>query len=401
MGLLKPTWPATYCRFVARRSAAILTIAAGLFIGAAVLASGLELRTALHELLPSDDPGVVALMRTQNRIPDLSLLLIGVRSPDKRANVGYAEALTQKLRALPPSVVTLATYEVKDLKAFFEKNKWLYVSEADLENIRDRLRREITKRKNPLLVDLSDDDESVEAMRDRLTKRDVLGGRFKDGVFSDAEGTSVWIAALPPGGIFGEHTGADLYHAAQKAVEETNAKLFHPQMTVHLMGPVATTVVARQAVERDIVWVTLSCAAVVALSILLYFRRLRAVSLIGIPVVMGTVMAFAVAKLAFGYVNSSTAFLGSIILGNGINYAIILMVRYQEERAAGVVASEALERAVAGSAAGTGVAAICASVAYVILTLTSFRGFFQFGVMGAAGVLLCWIATFTVMPALF
>ena len=50
---------------------------------------------------------------------------------------------------------------------------------------------------------------------------------------------------------------------------------------------------------------------------------------------MGTVMAFAVAELAFGYVNSSTAFLGSIILGNGINYAIILMSRYQEQRAAG------------------------------------------------------------------
>ena len=32
--------------------------------------------------------------------------------------------------------------------------------------------------------------------------------------------------------------------------------------------------------------------------------------------------------------------------------------------------------------------------------LTSFRGFFQFGVMGAAGVLFCWLATFTVLPAL-
>src|SRR4051794_19378904 len=174
----KPSWSAAYCRFVARRSAVILTIAVGVFLGAAGLASRLELRTAFHELLPSNDPGVVALMRTQNRIPDLSLLLIGVHSPDRAANQRYAETLTQKLRALPPSVVTLATYEVKDLKRFFEHNKWLYLSQADLENIRDRLRREITKRKNPLLVDLSEDDESVEAMRDRLTKRDVLGGRF-------------------------------------------------------------------------------------------------------------------------------------------------------------------------------------------------------------------------------
>jgi predicted RND superfamily exporter protein len=400
MASQQPSWPAAYCRFVARRSAFILTVAVGVFVLAAALASRLELRTAFHELLPSHDPGVVALMRTQNRIPDLSLLLIGVKSPDREANLRYAETLTQKLRSLPPSVVTLATYEVKDLKSFFEHNKWMYVSETDLENIRDRLRREITKRKNPLLVDLSDDDESVEAMRDRLTKRDILGGRFRDGTFSEADGSTVWIAALPPGGIFGEHTGAELYQAALKLVEETDPKPFNPQMTVAVMGPVATAVIARQAVERDILWVTVSCAIVVALSILLYFRRLRSVPLIGIPAVMGTVMAFAVAKLAFGYVNSSTAFLGSIILGNGINYSIILMARYQEERANGAGTSEALERAVGGVATGTGVAAICASAAYATLTLTSFRGFFQFGVMGACGVLFCWVATFTVMPAL-
>ncbi len=50
----------------------------------------------------------------------MSLLLIGVRSPDYEANLRYAEALTQKLRALPPTVVNLATYDVRDLRAFFE-----------------------------------------------------------------------------------------------------------------------------------------------------------------------------------------------------------------------------------------------------------------------------------------
>jgi predicted RND superfamily exporter protein len=394
------SWAARYCRFVARRAPAILTVAIGVFLGAGLLASRLELRTAFHELLPSHDPGVVALMRTQNRIPDLSLLLIGIRSPDRAANLRYAEALTRKLRQLPPSVLTMATYDVKDLKAFFERNKWLYVSETDLENIRDRLRREITKKKNPLLVDLSDD-EPVSAMHDRLTKQDLLGGRFKDGVFSDTDGQVVWIAALPPGGIFGEHTGEDLYRGAKHLVEETDPRPYHPDMVVQVTGPVATAVIARQAVERDILWVTMSCAALVAVSILIYFRRLRSVPLIGIPAVIGTAMAFAVAKLAFGYVNSSTAFLGSIILGNGINYAIILMARYQEERASGLGATQALEHAVGGVASGTGVAAICASAAYATLTLTSFRGFFQFGVMGAAGVLFCWLATFTVLPALF
>jgi predicted RND superfamily exporter protein len=401
MGAEVPRWAVRYCQFVARWSAVILTLSLGIFGGAAGMAARLELRTAFHELLPSSDPGVVALLRNEKRLPDLSLLLIGVRSPDRAANLRYAEALTEKLRALPPSVVTFATYEVKDLQSFLERNRWLYLSVADLEEIRDKVKGEISRRKNPLLVDLSDDDESVEALRERLRKKEGLGGRFPGGVFSNADGSYVWVAALPPGGIFGEHTGAHLYAAAKTLVAETDPRPYHPEMAVEVLGPVATAVIARQAVERDIIWVTLTCAAVVALSILLYFRKLRSVPLIGLPAVMGTVMAFALAKAAFGYVNSSTAFLGAIILGNGINYAIILMARYQEERAGGAAPMEALERAIAGAATGTLTAAICASAAYAALTLTSFRGFFQFGVMGAAGVLFCWLATFTVMPALF
>ena len=90
-----------------------------------------------------------------------------------------------------------------------------------------------------------------------------------------------------------------------------------------------------------------------ALSIGLYFRRLRAVPLTGIPAAMGTVMAFAVADLAFGYLNSSTAFLGSIIIGNGINYAIVLMSRYEEHRARGDDPDEALRCALGGTWRGT------------------------------------------------
>jgi len=60
-------------------------------------------------------------------------------------------------------------------------------------------------------------------------------------------------------------------------------------------------------VERDILWVTITCLLIVA-SRCGYFRRLRACPG-GRLAVIGTVMAFAMAELFFGYVNSSTAFL--------------------------------------------------------------------------------------------
>jgi predicted RND superfamily exporter protein len=389
-----------YCRFIGRRARLVLAIATLVFAGSVAIASRLELRTAFSELLPSNDPGVVTMHKTSQRMGDLTLLLIGVRSPDRQATLRYAEMLTGKLRQLPPHVVSLATYHIRDVRDFFKHNQWLYVSEADLTTIRDRLRKEIGKRKNPLFMDLGGDDEPVDQLRARLTSRDPLGGRFPDGVLSDKDGKYVWIAALPPGGLFGERAGEKLHHAAEQLIRDNDPARHNPGMKAEVLGPVATLIANRQAVERDILWVTGTCIVVVALSILLFFRRWRVVPMIGVPAVIGTVMAFAAAQLLFGYVNSSTAFLGSIIVGNGINYAIILMSRYQEQRAAGDDLPLALERTIDGVLAATGVAALCASASYASLMLTSFRGFYQFGAMGAIGVLCCWIASFTVLPAM-
>jgi predicted RND superfamily exporter protein len=385
--------------FIAGHPVLVLVLAALIGAGGAFLASKLRLKTAFVELLPSNDPGVVTLARTQARIGDLSLLLIGVRSPDHEANLRYAEELTRRLRAMPPTVVQLATYNVRDLKAFFEKNRWLYVSEDDLESIRDRLRSEIQKRKNPLYVSLGDE-ESLEDMQKRMEHKDGLDERFPGGVFESNGGEYVWIAALPPGGLFSANAGEGLYNAAHALIDEVRPESFHPQMRAEVSGPIATAIASRQAVERDILWVTVTCLVVVALSIGLYFRRLRSIPLTGVPAMIGAMVAFGVAELAFGYLNSSTAFLGSIILGNGINYAIVVMSRYEEERARGASADESLTAALLGTWRGTLVASICASAAYASLMVTSFRGFYQFGVMGAVGALACWGATYTVLPAM-
>ena len=191
-----------------------------------------------------------------------------------------------------------------------------------------------------------------------------------------------------PGGLFGGHAGEALYNAARQLIAEDPPSRYHPQMKAELSGPMPTGIANRLAIEQDLAVVTTSCLLIVVLSIGFYFRRLRAIQLTGIPAFIGTAMAFGVADLTFGYLNSSTAFLGTIIVGNGINYAIVFMSRYEEERSHGRDPLEALRCALGGTWRGTLVASIAASAAYASLTVTSFRGFSQFGVMGAVGALL-------------
>jgi hypothetical protein len=76
------------------------------------------------------------------------------------------------------------------------------------------------------------------------------------------------------------------------------------------------------------------------------------------------------------------------------------MARYLEARREGAPLREGVLIAHRETWLPTLAAAVAASVAYGSLIVTEFRGFRDFGVIGGAGMILCWIATYLTMPAL-
>ncbi len=379
---------------------AILATAGGLWCS-----SRLQVRSAFADLLPDDDPGVIALRRTQDRMGDLSLVLIGIRSPDKAANLAYAEALTKRLRTLPPSVCDTATYHLRDLNSFIEKNRWLYASEADLDAVRSRLRREIMQRKNPLFIDLSDDEDeeskqATDELESGLRRINPLDEKFPDGVFTDESGQTVWIAALPPSGVLSESGGAPLLAAAERFITELPGTQFHPQLEARTAGPVLTGAQNRASLEKDVVLVTALCTVLIITALALFFRSARTVLLVGVPAVLGTVLTYAVAYLGLGYITTVTAFLVAFVMGNGTNYAIVFLALYGEARSRLGENRLAVDEVVRTFWRPSLAAASATAASYLSLAVTSFRGFSQFGIMGAAGCMLSWLATFTVLPSL-
>lgn len=74
--------------------------------------------------------------------------------------------------------------------------------------------------------------------------------------------------------------------------------------------------------------------------------------------------------------------------------------RYFEERRAGKSVQEAIAGAHRGTWSGTLAAAIAASLAYGSLMVTDYRGFRDFGFIGALGMALCWAAAYLVLASL-
>lgn len=133
-------------------------------------------------------------------------------------------------------------------------------------------------------------------------------------------------------------------------------------------------------------------------SIFLYYRSMRMVVMLCIGIVVGILLTFAVTYFKIGYLNQQTAFLASIIIGNGINFGLILMARYLEERGKGIAFRRSYNRAIFYTISATAMAAFATSLSYSILSVTTFRGFSQFGFIGGMGMVFCWFALNLVIP---
>ena len=187
----------------------------------------------------------------------------------------------------------------------------------------------------------------------------------------------------------------------QRVIDQTGPARFGP-VKAQITGDVVSAIAEHDALKSDIEWVSLVCAVAVLLVISLYYRSVVSLTYIFFPTLLGVATAFGIAALTIGYLNTNTAFLGSIILGNGINFGIILLARYREQRTRqpDETVEEALAIALATTARPTLTAALAAAIAYGSLALTKFRGFQQFGEVGGMGMILCWAFTYSYGPAL-
>jgi predicted RND superfamily exporter protein len=370
----------------------------------------LKLHSDFMELLPTDSPSVVNLESLKQRISSYSTLTIAVQSPDLKASEKFAEDLVAKLHEFPKERIKYIDYNLRDLRSFYEKNKWFYADLPDLVDFRDRLQKRIKEETEAEVFENVDDEEPakpktdlrIEELKKKYSKKTSEQDRYPDGYYVTSDRTLLAIFVRPPSSAAGFEESEKLVKDVRGVIDSLNPRSYHPEMKVGFTGDVKTGLEERDALANDMKMITLLCVIFIFAVIIIYYRSLRSIFITGLPVFVGIMMSFAIAYFAIGYLNSATAFLSSIIAGNGINFMIMLAARFYEEihisGSAGL--KQALNISVRGSFLGTIVAACAASIAYGSLIVAGFRGFRQFGIIGGAGMLICWLVTFAMGPAL-
>ena len=410
--------PATR-RFVAwtlRHGKTLWLLAALLTIPAAWRTAQLyrNLRSEIEELLPRDAPSVVAIGELRRRMSGLQYLgvVIDAGGPGQAEKVAAAERLVDdlaaRIRLYPRDLVSAVRTGWQAERSFVEDHAAALLALPDLqlirERIEDRIHWEYATATDTLLdksepappLDFSDIQKKYER---QVAGPDLVGNRFS----SLKQGVTLLLVEV--GGFSTSARKANELIGRVRADLQALGGLDHyaPGLRLGFTGDVAISSEEMAALVQDLTVSSLLVVVVVVIALIVFYRWRRSVAVLFLPLSIATVLAFGLASLPpFGIteLNSNTAFLGSIIIGNGINFGIVQLARYVEARRAGHAIEDSLAITLWGTRKGTLSAAVAAGAAYASLVAMQFRGFRQFGVIGGLGMLLCWGATFVLAPSL-
>ena len=391
---------ARYVGWLQRRARAILAVGFLAVAGSGYLAAThLPLRADFAYLLPADAPSVQSMHALSERMPARDTTLLLIVAPDAASRLAAGSDAIAGLAAIDRSLIERIEIDDHETRDVIRAHRQLFAPLDDLIAVRGALAARIADakaRSNPLLVDL-EDERAPDALEDLRAKQHEAAARLDAPDHVSADGTTAVIVIRTAFVA----TDVDRDHALENQLDALigTIEAAHPGVRLGLAGGVPTTTAEHRALVHGVMLSSLITVVLVALVLFIHLRSMRLLLLLTANIAAATLVSFGAAALSVGHLNAATAFLGAIIAGNGVNYGILLVARYGEERRRWV-ARDAMVVAIQGTLRPTLVASLGAAIAYGALGATSFRGFADFALIGGIGMLVCWVATFVLLPVL-
>jgi len=390
------------------RRAGAVVIAFLLVVGVCVvLAMRLRIDQELRRLLPDDFPSVVGIDRLGDEVGNQADLYLSLRSPSREANVAFGNALENKLADNPD--VRFAIFR-RD-RAFFDKHALLYADLGDLLELRRkvilRIREEVRKQAFSGFSLLGDEEKQKDAAaadslgltREEIEKRYGGSAEFHEYYETD-EGRLMAMRVRPRGPPTDVEFARGLQTSIRAAIDELDPKSFHPELDVRFEGSYSTIDKRVKSFRGEVIGGSSVILVILVGSIALYFRSFRSALIVFVPLLGAVAASLAFAALTYGFLNLVSAFIFAILLGLGIDFAIVLLARYRDERLRGLERTSALEVTLSTTAPATLFGGASTALGFGVLAIADFQGFAQFGVVATVGVFTALGASMIVMPAI-
>ncbi|TVQ87333.1 MAG: hypothetical protein EA397_18625 [Deltaproteobacteria bacterium] len=169
---------------------------------------------------------------------------------------------------------------------------------------------------------------------------------------------------------------------------------------VYLGGPFRTVPDDLRTITRDLGWTSLLAAVLVLGLVTLAFRDVRATLMVFVPILGANILTLGMVALVYGHLNSFTSAAIPVLVGLGIDFGVHLLGRYRELRGRGASLEGALAEAWERTGPPCVVAGVTSAAGFLALVAAQFRGFSQFGVVLAFGLLTSLALMLVLLPAL-
>jgi uncharacterized protein len=407
--------------FLMERYRWVLALAALLMVvsGYRTVLTYSSLKSELEELLPKSAPSVSALTKLRQRLPGLRFLgvVVEVDEPGRAAEADrFLDQLAERIRKYPPELVRGVRLDTSAEREFAERYALQLMEPLDVRRLREAVEaRRDFEVSHAMGSDLDADDDAGEgAGKPPELPLDELRRKYetrfgaqakpnpqKSDRFVSPDGRDLALLVQTSS----TSTGFDYdRRLLQKVKGDVLALGGAPRGTrLGYAGDVATRVEETEGLASDLGLSSAVVGLLVVGSLLWFYRSWAALVVLFVPLLLGTWSGFALVALpplSIRYLNTNTAFLGSIVVGNGINSGIMLLARIQEELGLGKRVRDAVASGVSESWRATLAAALASGASYASLIFTDFRGFNQFGWIGGFGIVMCWVAMYWLMPPL-
>lgn len=194
------------------------------------------------------------------------------------------------------------------------------------------------------------------------------------------------------------------FEGAKRSIERMreilkDAEETHPNVKLGLTGIPVLEYDEMRSSQSAMVWESIISYAGVGILLVLGFRGIRFPIMAMLMLAVATSWSFGFTTASVGHLNILSVSFVAIVVGLGIDYAILFLSKYMELRQAGRTLPDALQETSGTVGPGILTAAATTSLAFFCAVFTDFLGVAELGLIAGGGILLCAIAAFTFLPA--
>jgi predicted RND superfamily exporter protein len=369
-------------------------------LGAATYAaSRLKINSNQLDLLPQDMRAVKEAHRVQEMIGGIGHLIISLKSNDEKHLKAVADDLANKLQAMP---------EIRDVRhkvdtSFVRKHIALYVETPDLEEIQRRLKakiKDVVRRANPFHFTLRKSEPVKLDLADLIEKYKRLGKKgIADDYYITPDKKMTLLVVKPMGQptdleftrklcsklqrFFEDYGRSNTLGAVLK--EGYQGRAPGATVTYGFTGHYKLSLDDSDSILQSLVPTSAVSLGGILILLLIFLRRLSLVIALTLSLVVGVILTFGYTFVAVGELNSITAILGGILMGQGIDFGIHFIYRLREEYAQSNDIQCAFREAIAHSGAAAVTTATTTAAAFFVLAISDFHGFRDFGIIAGGG----------------